>query len=97
MFSSISSAYSSQLTLLLICRDANVDAKDIDYYTPLLTAAEFGRIGCFKLLLRHGAAIKKQNKDGKNAVFLAAESNHPEIIEVSVTVRDSSNNLHIIL
>ena len=74
-----------------------MDTKDVDHYTPLLTAAEFGRISCFKLLLQHGAAIEVQNKDGKNAVFLAAESNHPEIIEVSVAVRDSSNNLHIIL
>ena len=56
---------------------------DIDHYTPLLTAAEFGRRSCFKVLLEHDVDIEAQNKDRKNAVFLAAESNHPEILEVT--------------
>ena len=71
----------SQLELSLY-RGADKDAKDVDYYTPLLTAAEFGRVQCFNLLLRHGASIEVKNKDRRNAVFLAAESNHPLIIEV---------------
>lgn len=61
---------------------ADSEAKDIDLYTPLLTAAEFGRTECFKLLLRHEACVDVQNVDGKNVVFLAAECNHPDIMEV---------------
>ena len=71
------------IIILLFCRGAKKDARDIDHYTPLLTAAEFGRIHCFRVLLRHDAAIDVQNKDRRNAVFLAAESNHQEIIDVS--------------
>ena len=75
--------WDATVILLLYFRGADKEAKDIDHYTPLLTAAEFGRIGCFKLLLQHRASIDAQNKDKKNAVFLAAESNHPEIVAVS--------------
>ena len=72
---------------VLFFRGANKDARDIDHYTPLLTAAEFGRMRCFNVLLEHDASIDVQNKDRKNAVFLAAESNHPQIIEVSFESR----------
>ena len=65
-------------------RHARIEAKDIDHYTPLLTAAEFGRTECFKALLDHGACIEVQNKDGKNVAFLAAESNHPDIMKVGI-------------
>ena len=64
-------------------RVAKVDTKDIDGYTPLLTAAEFGRQGCFNILLKYGASMEEQTRDRKNVLFLAAESDHPEIVEVS--------------
>ena len=64
-------------------RNAKINARDIDNYTPLLTAAEFGQTAAFKLLLKHGASLDVQSKSRKSALFLAAESNHPEIIEVS--------------
>ena len=73
-----------EFIIILCIRGANKEAQDIDDYTPLLTAAEFGRTECFKRLLQspRPAAIDVKNKDRKNAVFLAAESNHPDIIEV---------------
>lgn len=71
---------------MVICcsiRGADKEARDIDHYTPLLTAAEFGRTHCLKILLERGASIEVQNKDRKNALFLAAECNHPQIVEVN--------------
>ena len=71
----------------LDCRGANKEAKDIDYYTPLLTAAEFGQKEAFECLMDDefgpSAEITAQNKDKKSTLFLAAESNHPEIVKVS--------------
>ena len=65
--------------------------KDVDSYTPLLTAAEYGQVEGFELLLEKGAMLVDkskdpplviQSKDKKNALFLAAEHNHSKIIEV---------------
>ena len=70
----------------LDCRGANKEAKDIDNYTPLLTAAEFGQKEAFECLLNNelglSAKITAQNKDKKSTLFLASESNHPEIVKV---------------
>ena len=65
-------------------RGADKEAQDVDHYTPLLTAAEFGRTDGFKLLLQppYNASINVRNKDGRGVVYLATESNHPEIVEV---------------
>ena len=66
----------------LYYREAKIDAKDIHFYTPLLTAAEVGQPVAFKILLESGAKIKVKTKDRKSVLYLAAESNHKEIIEV---------------
>lgn len=67
-------------------RGANREAKDIDDYTPLLTAAEFGQKEAFECLMNDelgpSAKITAQNKDKKSTLFLAVESNHPEIVKV---------------
>ena len=67
------------------CRGADKEAKDIDHYTPLLTAAEFGQKEAFECLMEgpDDVQITAQNKDKKSTLFLAAESNHSEIVKVS--------------
>lgn len=71
---------------LLFSSGANIEARDVDNYTPLLTAAEFGQTEIFRLLLqlKPRASLHVHNMTGKSALFLAAESNHPEIIKVHV-------------
>lgn len=66
-------------------RGADKEAKDIDDYTPLLTAIEFGQKEAFECLMKESddVQITAQNKDKKSTLFLAAESNHPEIAKVS--------------
>lgn len=68
---------------------ANIEARDVDNYTPLLTAAEFGQTEIFRLLLELKpcpASLTVHNMTGKSALFLAAESNHPEIIKVYIQI-----------
>jgi len=48
-------------------------------YSPLLTAAANGRLDIAKLLLAHGADPDAQTNDGKSALSLATERNHPEV------------------
>ena len=70
----------------LDCSDADIEAKDNDHYTPLLTAAEFGQKEAFECLMSKGDGDKMivvRNKDKKSALFLAAESNHSELVKVS--------------
>lgn len=68
------------------CSYADMEAKDNDHYTPLLTAAEFGQKEAFECLMSKGDGdkmIAALSKDQKSALFLAAESNHPELVKVS--------------
>ena len=65
---------------LLLSRNATVDARDIDNYIPLMTAAEFGQERAFETLVKRGATLDAVNKSGKGVLFLAAKSNHPNII-----------------
>ena len=70
----------------LDCSDADIEAKDNDHYTPLLTAAEFGQKEAFECLMSKGDGAKMiavQNKDKNSTLFLAAESNHPDLVKVS--------------
>ena len=64
------------------CSGADKEAKDIDDYTPLLTAAEFGQKEVFECLIEEGVDATVQNKEKKNALYLAAQSNHPKIVQV---------------
>ena len=50
-------------------------------YTPLLTAAANGNLNIVKDLLVHGADIHAKTNDGKNAVAIAEERKHPEVVE----------------
>ena len=78
------------LLALLFCRGADIEAEDVHSYTPLLTAAEYGQVEGFELLLNKGAMlvdredpdVMVKSKDRKTVLFLAAEHNHPKIIEV---------------
>jgi ankyrin repeat protein len=77
--------------------------EDIHSYTPLLTAAEYGQVEGFKLLLDEGAMLVDmskeppvvvKSKDRKTALFLAAEHNHPKIMEVH-EIENSDSIVHV--
>ena len=65
-----------------MCRGADLEAVDAEFYTPLLTAAFYGQMEVYLVLLQKGASIDVMEKDGKNVVFLAAENNHMALLMV---------------
>ena len=63
---------------------ANVNARDDDSYTPLLTAASLGEVEAFRALMEDPhVQLDAVDKKGKSAVFLAAEEGHTDVLEVN--------------
>ena len=72
------------ITFVLRKYGASLKITDIHCYTAILTAVENGQVEAFHVLLKFDrAGIDVVNKDGKTALFLAAESNNLKIIEAS--------------
>ncbi|HEY2119052.1 MAG TPA: ankyrin repeat domain-containing protein [Candidatus Acidoferrum sp.] len=70
-----------ELVKWLLESSANANYKYGPGYTPLLTAAANGRLDIIKLLLTHGADPAATTDDGKSALALAVERNHPAIAD----------------
>ncbi len=63
-------------------RGADIEAQDERSVSPLLTAASHGKLEAFQALLERGAFVDVVDKNGKSAVYLAAEANHINILKV---------------
>ena len=63
-------------------RKADIEAQDVDSYTPLLTAVANGQKRAMEVLIERGATLDVIDRDGKSIVFIAAEKNHEDILEV---------------
>lgn len=63
---------------MCIChrRKADIEAKDEDSFTPLLTAASYGRTKIVDILLRHGADVEQVDHKGRTALHWAVKGNH---------------------
>jgi ankyrin repeat protein len=72
---------SSALVTKLLQLHPELEGWDGDCFTPLLNAAEFGRVDLLKLLVGAGANLKAVQKDGRNALHLAASSASPETVQ----------------
>ena len=73
----------SSSCLFILSRKADIEAQDADSYTPLLTAVAYGKTRAMEVLLEQGATMDVIDRDGKSIVFIAAEENHEDILEVS--------------
>jgi hypothetical protein len=69
---------SSAIAEMLINAGANVDLRLV-LETPLMAAAENGRMATIDLLLAHHADVNAKSSSGWTALHHAAWSNHPEI------------------
>jgi ankyrin repeat protein len=71
---------SAALVAKLLQLHPDLDAWDGAEFTPLLNAAEAGRVDLLKLLIAAGADLKAIQKNGRNALHLAAASANPEAV-----------------
>ena len=55
---------------------------DINSYTPILTAAFHGHTKALLVLQERGAKVDVLDKNEKSVLFIAAENNHLETLEV---------------
>ena len=47
-----------------MCEGADIEARDVDAWTPLIWAAHYGNLGTMELLLLEGADKAVQDRDG---------------------------------
>ncbi|KAJ3100481.1 hypothetical protein HDU96_010310 [Phlyctochytrium bullatum] len=72
------------LMKLLLENDAEVDARDDDYFTPLHRAAKEGKVDALKLLLAHGADIEAYAEDGATPLQVAGEEGRCDSIRALI-------------
>jgi ankyrin repeat protein len=71
----------TEIVQWLLQRGANPNHRYGASYSPLLTAAANGHLEIVKLLLAHRAELHATTNDGKSALALATERNHPDVAE----------------
>ena len=77
---------------LLIDKGAQVNAKDINGWTPLHLASWEGRIEIVRLLCDHVADIEARDEDGMRPLHLAATYGHISIVKELIEVRNAEIN-----
>ena len=70
------------LLSLPLYRGADIESRDTDSYTPLLTAAAYGQLESMKALKKANALTDVFDRNGKTFVFIAAEEDQVRILEV---------------
>jgi ankyrin repeat protein len=69
----------------LLAQGADVQARNAGGFTPLHAAAYAGSLPVAALLLDHGAKLEdNQNKAGVTPLLVAAEENHPRLVELLI-------------
>lgn len=63
-------------------READIERRDEENYTPLLLASVYGHAPTVDLLIQKEADITAVDKNDKTAIFLAAEENQLTALEV---------------
>ena len=67
-----------------MCRGADKEASDEDSATPLVLAAAWGKAHAVNALIEGGAEVNTTDKDGKSAVYWAAQEGHVEVLKVGI-------------
>jgi ankyrin repeat protein len=68
----------------LLQRGADVNARDADQRTPLISAVLGGSVGLVGLLLESGAEVNAADSEGFTALHFAAQEHEPEIARILI-------------
>jgi ankyrin repeat protein len=68
----------------LLENGADVNAKNNDGYTALMTASREGHKEIVELLIKNGADVNVKNNDGGTALMYASSKGHKEIVELLI-------------
>lgn len=66
----------------LLGQGMDINQKDDDGLTPIMVAAKAGQIEIAKYLIKHGANINFYNFSDENAVLLAVQEKHFDILQL---------------
>lgn len=69
----------SEIVKLLLQTGSDVNTTCFMGWTPLMDAARGGKLNTVQLLIRAGANVNAQDRDGKTALWWALELNHRQI------------------
>jgi ankyrin repeat protein len=71
-----------EIAAILVKAGADVNVKMKDGRTPLIAAAEEGRVAIVKLLVENGADVNARTKKGRTALQIAMKSKKAEIVRL---------------
>lgn len=66
---------------LLIERGADINHQDVEGWTPLMAAADSGKLAMVQWLVAHGAAASVRSRQGLDAAELAERRGHREVAD----------------
>ena len=70
-----------------------VDRRDVCYRTPLMLAAQFGRLETVQALLEAGAGVDLHEKGRYTALMLAAGNGHADVVQILLDAGANVNNI----
>ena len=76
--------YAENILNMFFFREADIERKEFDNYTPLLLASVYGHPATVDLLIQKGADTAAIDKNDKTAIFLACEENQLSCLEVRI-------------
>ena len=78
---------------LHIYAGTDIDQSDEFGNIPLLLAVEKGHIGVLELLIKHEANLEISDPDGFTPLIMSAELNHPELLQIPVSMPGRTSKL----
>lgn len=72
------------LLAVLVLHNKDVDYRDHNEFTPLILAAKYGHLGCYKALLNNGAYLHARDANGMNCLMHAAVNGHVDVVAEAV-------------